>query len=221
LVGPSGGGKSTILNLILRFHELNSGAIAIDGQSIASVARASLRKQITYVGQDVFLFHGTIRENIALGKPDANEAEIIAAAKAAHAHEFISNFPLGYGAPVGERGTQLSGGERQRIAIARALIKNAPIILLDEPTASLDSESERLVQDAIAHLCQGRTTIVIAHRLHTIAHADSILVIEGGAIVESGRHEDLLRKGGRDAAFYRLQFHEEPPDLGVALAPSK
>ncbi len=218
LVGPSGGGKSTILNLMLRFYETGRGTITIDGQNIATVARNSLRSQITYMGQDVFLFHGTIRENIALGKPNATEAEIVAAAKAANAHDFITGFSAGYDTAVGERGAQLSGGERQRVAIARALIKNAPIILLDEPTASLDSESERLVQDAIGHLCQGRTTIVIAHRLHTIAHADRILVIENGALVESGRHDDLLRKGGRYAAFYRLQFGREE---GVSLAPSK
>jgi ATP-binding cassette, subfamily B, bacterial MsbA len=221
LVGPSGGGKSTILNLLLRFYDIHSGSIVIDGQNIAAVARNSLRAQIGYVGQDVFLFHGSIRDNIALGKPGATEADIIAAAKAAHAHEFISAISAGYDAPVGERGTQLSGGERQRIAIARALIKNAPIILLDEPTASLDSESERLVQDAIAHLCQGRTTIVIAHRLHTITHADRILVIENGTVAESGRHDDLLRKGGRYAAFYRLQFNQEGASPLVALAPSK
>jgi ATP-binding cassette subfamily B protein len=222
LVGPSGGGKSTILNLILRFYEIDRGAITIDGQNISSVLRTSLRAQIAYVGQDVFLFHGTIRENIALGKPGASEAEIVAAAKAAHAHEFITGFPAGYDSPVGERGTQLSGGERQRVAIARALIKNAPIILLDEATASLDSESERLVQDAIAQLCRGRTTLVIAHRLHTITHADRILVIENGTIAEAGRHEELLRKDGRYAAFYRLQFkQQEPSDSIVALAPSK
>ena len=222
LVGPSGGGKSTVLNLILRFYEIGSGSITIDGQNITNVARSSLREQIAYVGQDVFLFHGSIRDNIALGKPGASEAEIVAAAKAAHAHEFITGFPAGYDAPVGERGTQLSGGERQRIAIARALIKDAPIILLDEATASLDSESERLVQDAIAHLCQGRTTIVVAHRLHTITHADRILVVENGAIAEAGRHEDLLHKGGRYAAFYRLQIKEqEPSESVVALAPSK
>jgi ATP-binding cassette subfamily B protein len=221
LVGPSGSGKSTVFNLLLRFYEVGSGRIAIDGQDIASVARNSLRQQIAYVGQDVYLFHGSIRDNIAIGKPGASEAEIIAASKAAHAHEFICAFPNGYDAPVGERGTQLSGGERQRIAIARALIKNAPIILLDEPTASLDSESERLVQDAIAHLCKGRTTIVIAHRLHTITHADRILVIENGAISESGRHEELLRKGGRYAAFYRLQFKDDPGERVVALAPFK
>ena len=219
LVGPSGGGKSTVLNLILRFYEIGAGSIRIDGQDIAGVSRSSLRRQIAYVGQDVFLFHGSVRENIAIGKPGATEAEIVAAAKAAHAHEFVSAFPAGYDTPVGERGAQLSGGERQRIAIARALIKNAQIILLDEATASLDSESERLVQDAMTRLCEGRTTIAIAHRLHTITHADRILVVESGAIVESGRHDELLRKGGRYAAFYRLQIKEElEPEPPIAIA---
>ena len=221
LVGPSGGGKSTVFNLLLRFYDPDSGMIRIDGQNIADVSRHSLRSQIAYVGQDVFLFHGSIRENIAVGKPGASEAEIIAAAKAAHAHEFVSAFPSGYDTAVGERGTQLSGGERQRIAIARALIMNSHIILLDEATASLDSESERLVQDAMAHLCEGRTTIAIAHRLHTITHADRILVVEGGAIVESGRHDELLRKGGRYAAFYRLQIKDDQfvaPPIAVASA---
>ena len=211
LVGPSGGGKSTTLNLVLRFYEADRGSVLIDGQNVTDVSRASLRQHISYVGQDVFLFHGTVRDNIAVGKPGASEAEIVAAAKAAHAHEFIMGFPSGYDTPVGERGTQLSGGERQRVAIARALIKGAPIILLDEATAALDSESERLVQDAMAHLCRGRTTLVIAHRLHTITHADRILVVEGGAIVETGRHDELLRKGGRYAAFYRLQIKEQEP----------
>lgn len=219
LVGPSGGGKSTVLNLIMRFYETTGGSIRIDGQNIADVSRRSLREQVAYVGQDVFLFHGSIRENIAIGKPGATEAEIVAAAQAAHAHEFISKFPAGYDTPVGERGAQLSGGERQRVAIARALVKNAPIILLDEATASLDSESERLVQDAMTRLCEGRTTIAIAHRLHTITHADRILVVESGAIVESGRHEELLRKGGRYSAFYRLQIKEEQePEPPVAIA---
>jgi ATP-binding cassette, subfamily B, bacterial MsbA len=211
LVGPSGGGKSTVFNLILRFYETDAGSINIDGQNIAQVSRRSLRHALAYVGQDVFLFHGTIRDNIAIGKPGATEAEIVAAAKAAHAHEFVSGFPLGYDTPVGERGAQLSGGERQRIAIARALIRNAQIILLDEATASLDSESERLVQDAMNHLCEGRTTIAIAHRLHTITHADRILVLEGGSIVESGRHDELVRKSGRYAFFYRLQIQGHEP----------
>lgn len=205
LVGPSGGGKSTVLNLLLRFYEATDGAVLIDGQNIANVSRASLRKQTAYVGQDVFMFRGTIRDNIAFGRPNATQAEIEAAAQAACAHDFIMSFPQGYDTGVGEHGAQLSGGQRQRIAVARALIKDAPLILLDEATASLDSESERQVQEAIEHLCQGRTTIVIAHRLHTIMHADRILVIEGGDIVESGKHDDLLRKGGRYASFFRLQ----------------
>ena len=218
LVGPSGGGKSTVLNLLLRFYEASQGTIAIDGQSIATVSRASLRQAIAYVSQDVFLFRGTIRDNIALGRPDATEADIVAAAKAACAHDFITTFPLGYDAPVGEHGLQLSGGQRQRIAVARALIKNAAIILLDEATASLDSESERQVQMAIEHLCRGRTTIVIAHRLHTIVHADRIHVIEDGAVVESGRHDELLHKGGRYASFYRLQLKDQEAKPAIAAS---
>jgi ATP-binding cassette, subfamily B, bacterial MsbA len=210
LVGPSGGGKSTVLNLLLRFYEVGSGRILIDGQNIAAVSRRSLRQETALVGQIVHLFRGTIRENIALGKLTASEAEIVAAAKAAHAHDFITSFPAGYDTPVGEHGLQLSGGQRQRIAIARALIKNAPIILLDEATAALDSESEQHVQEAIAELCKGRTTLVIAHRLSTIMHADCILVVENGLVVESGRHDELLRKGGRYASFYRLQLREQP-----------
>jgi len=203
-----------VLALLLRFYEVTQGDIAIDGQSIGAISRKSLRAQTAYVGQDVYLFRDTIRNNIAFGKPGATETEIVDAAKAACAHDFIMGFPLGYDTPVGEHGTQLSGGQRQRIAVARALLKNAPIILLDEATAALDSESERQVQEAIEHLCQNRTTIVIAHRLHTIMHADRILVIEGGEIVEQGRHDELLRRGGRYASFFRLQHH----DAG-ALAP--
>ena len=216
LVGPSGGGKSTVLALLLRFYEVTEGDILIDGQAISGVSRNSLRHQTAYVGQDVYLFRDTIRENIAFGKVGASEAEIVAAAKAACAHEFIMGFPLGYDTPVGEHGTQLSGGQRQRIAVARALVKNAPIILLDEATAALDSESEKQVQEAIEHLCQNRTTIVIAHRLHTIMHADAILVVEGGEIVERGRHDDLLRRGGRYASFFRLQHRDTGP---LTLAP--
>jgi ATP-binding cassette subfamily B protein len=214
LVGPSGGGKSTVLALLLRLYEVANGAILIDDQIISGVSRTSLRQQTAYVGQDVYLFRATIRENIAFGHPGATEDEIVAAAKAACAHDFIMGFPLGYDTPVGEHGTQLSGGQRQRIAVARALIKDAPIILLDEATAALDSESEKQVQEAIGHLCQNRTTIVIAHRLHTIMHADAILVVEGGEIVERGRHDDLLRCGGRYASFFRLQHRDAP-----ALAP--
>ncbi|WP_034462980.1 ABC transporter ATP-binding protein [Afipia sp. P52-10] len=215
LVGPSGGGKSTVLNLMLRLYEVAEGAILVDGQTIADVSRQSLRLQTAYVGQDVFLFRDTIRENIAFGRPGASQADIIAAATAACAHDFIMGFPQGYDTPVGEHGAQLSGGQRQRIAIARALVKNAPIILLDEATAALDSESERQVQEAIEHLCHGRTTLVIAHRLNTIMHADTIHVIENGRVVETGNHDDLLRRNGRYASFFRLQYRDSRP---LALA---
>ena len=218
LVGPSGGGKSTILNLILRFYEVDGGDVVIDGQNIAGVSRRSLRSQVAYVGQDVFLFRGSVRENIAVGRPGATEAEIVAAAKAAYAHDFIMGFPRGYDTQVGEHGAQVAGGERQRIAVARALLKDAAVILLDEATASLDSESERQVQGAIEHLCQGRTTIVIAHRLHTVVDAHRIFVIEDGAVTESGRHDELLRKGGRYASFYRLQLRDQEPRPPIAVA---
>lgn len=219
LIGTSGGGKSTVLNLILRFYEPDAGAIIIDGQNIADVTRSSLRAHVAYVGQDVFLFRGSIRENIEYGKPGATNEEIVASATAAFAHEFITKFPQGYDTPVGELGSSLSGGQRQRIAIARALLKNAPIILLDEATAALDSESEQKVQLAIEHLSKDRTTIVIAHRLHTIARADCIHVIEGGQVIESGQHDQLLRAGGRYAAFYRLQLKSarEESDAPPAL----
>ncbi|HEY7230388.1 MAG TPA: ABC transporter ATP-binding protein [Pseudolabrys sp.] len=220
LVGPSGGGKSTVFNLLLRFYETGQGVITVDGQDIARVSRRSLREHIAYVGQDVFLFGGTIRENVAFGKPGASEDEIVAAAKAAYAHDFILSFPSGYNTPVGEHGLQLSGGQRQRVAIARALIKNAPIILLDEATAALDSESELQVREAMEHLCQGRTTLAIAHRLHTVAHADKIYVVEDGRAVESGRHDELLRKGGRYASFYRLQLKAQEPGAPIAAVAS-
>jgi ATP-binding cassette subfamily B protein len=215
LVGPSGGGKSTVLALLLRLYEVRDGDVLIDSQAISGVSRKSLRQQTAYVGQDVYLFRDTIGANIAFGKVGATQDEIVAAAKAACAHEFIIGFPQGYDTPVGEHGTQLSGGQRQRIAVARALVKNAPVILLDEATAALDSESEKQVQEAIEHLCQNRTTIVIAHRLHTIMHADAILVVEGGEIVERGRHDDLLRRGGRYASFFRLQ-HRDTGQLTLA-----
>ncbi len=220
LVGPSGGGKSTVFNLILRFYEPEHGRISIGEQDIATVSRRSLRRHIAYVGQEVFLFRGTVRENIAFGRPGASEAEIVAAAKAAYAHDFIMSFPRGYDTPVGEQGLQLSGGQRQRVAIARALIKDAPIILLDEATAALDSESEIQVREAMEHLCQGRTTLAIAHRLHTISHADCIHVVENGCVTESGRHDELLRQGGRYASFYRLQLKQQEPRTPVAAAAS-
>ncbi|MGA7997010.1 MAG: ABC transporter ATP-binding protein [Bradyrhizobium sp.] len=219
LVGPSGGGKSTVLALLLRLYEITEGEILIDGQAISAISRNSLRRQTAYVGQDVYLFRDSIGANIGFGKVGATQDEIVAAAKAACAHDFIMSFPLGYDTPVGEHGTQLSGGQRQRIAVARALIRNAPIILLDEATAALDSESEKAVQEAIEHLCRGRTTIVIAHRLHTIMHSDAILVVEGGEIVERGQHDDLLRRGGRYASFFRIQHRDAgPPTLAPISA---
>ncbi len=216
LVGPSGGGKSTVFNLILRFYDAERGRIVIDRQDVTQVSRRSLRQHVAYVGQDTFLFRGTVRENIAFGKPGASDEEIVAAAKGAYAHDFIMAFPRGYDTPVGEHGLQLSGGQRQRVAIARALIKNAPIILLDEATAALNSESELQVREAMEILCRGRTTLAIAHRLHTVSHADRIFVLESGQVTESGRHDDLLRKNGRYAAFYRLQLKEQEAPAPVA-----
>jgi ATP-binding cassette subfamily B protein len=221
LVGPSGAGKSTILNLIVRFYEVQGGTITIDGQDIAPVARRSLRQQVAFVGQDTFLFRASVRDNIAFGKPNASEADIVAAAKAAQAHDFIMSFPEQYNTQVGEQGLKLSGGERQRIAIARALIKNAPIILLDEATAALDAQSERHVQQAVAELCKGRTTIAIAHRLSTIMHADRILVIDDGRVVESGRHDELLHGGGRYALFHKLQFQHHPAAESASTVPER
>ncbi len=206
LVGPSGGGKSTILGVIQRFFTLSGGRATIDGQDIAAVDLASLRAKIAFVSQDVFLFRGTIRDNIALGRIGATEAEIVEAARRANAHDFIMSFADGYDSSVGEQGTQLSGGQRQRIAIARAMLKDAPILLLDEPTAALDSESEREVQAALDALRVGRTTMVVAHRLQTIVGADRIYVIEKGRAIESGSHKELLARGGAYCAFFAAQF---------------
>ena len=210
LVGPSGGGKTTIFNLLLRFYRAHEGEIVVDGQDIASVSQASVRANIAYVGQDIFLFRGTVRANIVMGRLGASEDEIVAAAKAAYAHDFIMALPAGYDTQVGEHGMQLSGGQRQRISVARAMIRNVPILLLDEPTSSLDSESEVHVQQAIRRLAEGRTTLVIAHRINTIKDADVIHVVEEGRVVESGRHEDLLRAGRRYADFYHSQFGNPP-----------
>jgi ATP-binding cassette subfamily B protein len=209
LVGTSGGGKSTIMNLIERFYEPKSGTILIDGQDIAPISRRSLRDSIAYVSQDLFLFSGTIRDNIRIGRPGATDEEFIAAAKAAHAHDFIMGFELGYDAQVGEHGTQLSGGQRARISIARAFLKDAPILLLDEPTAALDAESEMEVQRALDDLRKSRTTLLIAHRLHTVMAADKICVVDEGSIVETGTHQELLARRGRYQAFYRLQFSDD------------
>ena len=206
LVGPSGGGKSTIFNLLLQFYDDYRGSITIDGAEISTVSRKSLRDHLAFVGQDAFLFRGSIRENIALGSPDATEGEVIAAAKAAYADDFIKQFPSGYDTQVGEHGLQLSGGQRQRVSVARALIRKSSIILLDEPTSFLDSETESYVNLAISTLFSGRTRLIIAHRLHTIVNADKIYVIEDGRVIEGGKHKFLLERGARYAHFFNLQF---------------
>jgi ATP-binding cassette, subfamily B, bacterial MsbA len=206
LVGTSGGGKSTIMNLILRLYDPDKGAITIDGQDIRNVHSKSLRDAVAYVSQDTFLFAGTIRENIAMGADNASEAAVSDAAKAAHAHEFIVTLAKGYDTQVGENGVALSGGQKQRIAIARALLKNAPIILLDEPTSALDAESEQHVKVALETLLKGRTAIVIAHRLSTIRSADIICVVQEGRVVESGSHAELMGKESFYAALHDIQF---------------
>ncbi len=208
LVGPSGGGKSTVIALVQRFYKPEAGRISIDGQDIAGLDLASLRNVIAFVSQDVYLFRGTIRENIALGRPGAREADIVAAAKKAHAHDFIVGFASGYDTPVGEHGAQLSGGQKQRISIARAILKDAPILLLDEPTAALDSESEREVQKALDDLRIGRTTLVVAHRLQTIINADRIHVVASGKAAEAGTHDELMRRDGAYRSFFASQFGE-------------
>jgi ATP-binding cassette, subfamily B, bacterial MsbA len=194
--------------LVLALYAPQTGAIRLDGQNYNALSVESIRRNIAYVGQDVYLFRGTIRQNIAFGRPEATEADIMAAARAAHADGFVSQFPMGYDTPVGEHGAQLSGGQRQRIA--RALIRDAPVILLDEPTAALDTESEHYVQEAMYKLIKNRTTLVVAHRLHTITRAEVIQVVERGAIVESGNHASLMTRAGRYAQFYAMRFSREP-----------
>ncbi len=210
LVGASGAGKSTIVQLLLKFYDIQSGAITVGGKNISDLENRAYRKNIAIVPQEVILFGGTIAENIRYGKPDATEAEIIAAAKQANAYEFIENFPEGLLTLVGERGIKLSGGQRQRIAIARAILKNPRILLLDEATSALDAESERLVQDALDKLMEGRTSIIIAHRLATIREVDEIFVIDNGTVIERGTHEELSAKEtGTYQALAKLQFETE------------
>jgi subfamily B ATP-binding cassette protein MsbA len=208
IVGRSGAGKTTLVNLLPRFYDVSAGAILIDGVDIRSVTLASLRNQIGVVTQDTVLFDDTVASNIAYGSPHATQEAIEAAARAANAHEFISTLDRGYLTMIGERGQRLSGGQRQRLAIARALLKNAPILVLDEATSALDAESELLVQDALANLMLNRTSFVIAHRLSTIRRADAIIVLERGRIVEIGRHDDLLAADGTYATLYQLQLLE-------------
>jgi subfamily B ATP-binding cassette protein MsbA len=210
LVGPSGAGKSTLFNLIPRFYDPTDGTVRVDGHDLRAVTKTSLREQIAIVPQETLLFGGTIRENIQYGRLGAAEDEIIAAAQAANAHQFITELPNGYDTVVGERGVRLSGGQRQRVAIARAILKDARILLLDEATSSLDSESESEVQEALSRLMQGRTTIIIAHRLSTVRVAHRIAVLDKGHLVELGTHDDLLAKpDGLYAHLYALQFEED------------
>jgi subfamily B ATP-binding cassette protein MsbA len=213
LVGGSGAGKTTLTSLLLRFHDLHAGRIAIDGQDIAQVTKDSLRRSIAFVSQQPYLFEGTIRDNIRYGRPDATDAEVEAAARIAHADDFIRQQASGYDTPLGENGATLSGGQRQRLSIARAVVREAPILVLDEATSALDNESEAQVQAALADIMKGRTTIVIAHRLSTVVNADRIVVLDGGMVAEEGAHRDLLqRPGGIYARFHRVQ-----DDKGLGL----
>ncbi len=206
LVGPSGGGKSTTCSLLPRFYDVASGSISIDGQDIREVTQESLRRAIGLVQQDVYLFDGTLRENIAYGRPGATDAEIEEAARRANIHDFIAGLPEGYDTVVGERGSRLSGGQKQRVAIARVFLKDPAILILDEATSALDNESEGAVQESLERLAADRTTIIIAHRLSTIKNADEIATVEHGKVVERGTHEELLARGGTYARYYRMQF---------------
>lgn len=208
LVGPSGSGKSTLVALLMRFYDVSSGSVRVDGHDIRSVTMNSLNQQFALVDQETTLFNDSIANNIRAGKPDATDEEVEAAAKAAFAHDFILELPEGYATTIGDRGLRLSGGQRQRICIARAILKNAPILILDEATSALDTESEKMVQSALDNLMQDKTTIVIAHRLSTILHADTILVLDKGCIVEVGSHEDLVEGSGLYSRLHSLQFRD-------------
>jgi subfamily B ATP-binding cassette protein MsbA len=225
VAGPTGSGKSTLVGLIPRFYDVQAGAVRIDGVDVRDYNLKAIRGRIGYVLQDTILFRGTILENIAFGRPGATKEEIVAAARLANADEFISRMPLGYDTMIGERGSTLSGGQRQRIGIARVMVRNSPILLLDEPTAALDSESEKLVVEALERLMKGRTVVTIAHRLSTIRDADQIIVLSGGVVAENGSHDELMALNGIYAALHRTQFEDaaakrmpESPMLSVPAA---
>jgi ATP-binding cassette subfamily B protein len=207
-VGPSGAGKTTICSLIPRFYDVKAGSISIDGIDIREMTKKSLRSQIGIVQQDVFLFTGTLKENIAYGMLDATDEQISEAARKAHLETFIEGLPDGYETQIGERGLKLSGGQKQRIAIARMFLKNPPILILDEATSALDTETERIIQQALTELAENRTTLIIAHRLATIRNADKIIVVTEEGIAEEGRHDDLLKQGGIFANLHQLQFQK-------------
>jgi subfamily B ATP-binding cassette protein MsbA len=219
VVGPTGGGKSTIVSMIPRFYDPSAGKVSIDGVDLRDYKINGLRNQIAYVLQETVLFRGTVAENIAYGRGSATRDEIVEAAKLANADEFISKMPHGYDTMVGDRGDTLSGGQRQRIGIARAIIRNNPILILDEPTAALDTESEQLVMEALERLMKGRTVITIAHRLSTIRNSDKIVVLKGGVVAEEGTHDELIAKNGVYADLYHIQF-SKPPDEVAAAAPA-
>src|SRR5262249_3623535 len=215
---PSGGGKSSIVRLLLRFYDPDAGTVRIGGRDLRQLSFAQIRSLISVVNQDTFLFHGTVEGNIRMGRPDATEAEIEAAAKAANIHDFVMTLPQGYRTVIGEKGIKLSGGQRQRVAVARALLRDTPILVLDEALSAVDAENEAVSQQALDRLMRGRTTLILAHRLSSVIDCDRILVLDGGRIVESGRHEALMRAGGIYARLMAEQAREQAADVAIDTA---